>query len=223
MSIASWSFSRLKNFETCPKQFYHVSVLKEHPVVETDAMLYGTAMHKAAEDYIGSDVPIPPQFDYVKDALDELKEIRGVKLCEQKLGLTEDLKPCGFFDKNVWFRGIVDLVIVDVLAERAWIVDYKTGKSTRYADKGQLELMALSVFKKFPEIKYIDASLLFVVAEELIEESYHVDNSFAMWAKWLRRYGKMRDAYTNDVWNPRPSGLCRHHCPVVECSHNGRN
>ena len=74
--MASWSFSRLKNFETCPKQFYHVSVLKEHPVVDTDAMLYGTAMHKAAEDYIGSDVPIPPQFDYVKDALDELKEIR---------------------------------------------------------------------------------------------------------------------------------------------------
>ena len=60
--MASWSFSRLKSFETCPKQFYHVTVLKEHPVVETDAMLYGTAMHKAAEDRY-------KRFSYINDLL----------------------------------------------------------------------------------------------------------------------------------------------------------
>ena len=47
--MTTWSFSRLKSFETCPKQFYHVTVLGEYPVVQTDAMTYGTAMHKAAE------------------------------------------------------------------------------------------------------------------------------------------------------------------------------
>ena len=156
--MTTWSFSRLKSFETCPKQFYHVTVLGEYPVVQTDAMTYGTAMHKAAEDYIGENKPLPDEFMYVKGTLDELLGIRGTKLTEQRLGLTRDLKPCGFKDKDVWFRGIVDLAIVDTLGERAWIVDYKTGKSAKYADKGQLELMALSIFKKFPDVKHINAA-----------------------------------------------------------------
>jgi hypothetical protein len=42
----------------------------------------------------------------------------------------------------------------------AWVVDYKTGKSSKYADKGQLELMALSLFAKYPQIKTVRAGLL---------------------------------------------------------------
>ena len=221
--MTTWSFSRLKSFETCPKQFYHVTVLGEYPVVQTDAMTYGTAMHKAAEDYIGENKPLPDEFMYVKGTLDELLGIRGTKLTEQRLGLTRDLKPCGFKDKDVWFRGIVDLAIVDTLGERAWIVDYKTGKSAKYADKGQLELMALSIFKKFPDVKHINAALLFVVANEMIEAEYKIENSFDLWGKCLKKYARMEKAYETDVWNPRPSGLCYHHCPVLECVHNGRN
>lgn len=221
--MTTWSFSRLKSFETCPKQFYHVTVLGEYPVVQTDAMTYGTAMHKAAEDYIGEGKPLPDEFMYVKGTLDELRAFRGTKLTEQRLGLTRDLKPCGFKDKDVWFRGIVDLAIVDTLGERAWIVDYKTGKSAKYADKGQLELMALSIFKKFPDVKHINAALLFVVSNEMIEAEYKIENSFDLWGKWLKKYARMEKAYETDVWNPRPSGLCYHHCPVLECVHNGRN
>lgn len=221
--MTTWSFSRLKSFETCPKQFYHVTVLGEYPVVQTDAMTYGTAMHKAAEDYIGENKPLPDEFMYVKGLLDELLAFRGTKLTEQRLGLTRDLKPCGFKDKDVWFRGIVDLAIVDTLGERAWIVDYKTGKSAKYADKGQLELMALSIFKKFPDVKHINAALLFVVSNEMIEAEYKIENSFDLWGKWLKKYARMEKAYETDVWNPRPSGLCYHHCPVLECVHNGRN
>jgi hypothetical protein len=33
----------------------------------------------------------------------------------------------------------------------------------------------------------------------------------------------MKIAYDNDVWNPKPSGLCRKHCSVLSCSHNGRS
>ena len=221
--MTTWSFSRLKSFETCPKQFYHVTVLGEYPVVQTDAMTYGTAMHKAAEDYVGENKPLPDEFMFIKGTLDELLDIRGTKLTEQRLGLTRDLKPCGFKDRDVWFRGIVDLAIIDTLGERAWIVDYKTGKSTKYADKGQLELMALSIFKKFPDIKHINAALLFVVANEMIEDEYKIESSFDLWGKWLKKYARMEKAYETDVWNPRPSGLCYHHCPVLECVHNGRN
>lgn len=223
MSIAPWSFSKAKAFETCPKQFYHEKILKEYPVEETEAMRYGTEFHKACENYIGEDKPLPKKFDFIKDTLDALNKKRGVKLCEKKLGLTADLEPCDFFSKRVWFRGIADLLIVDTLAETAWVIDYKTGRSARYADKGQLELMAMSVFKHYPDIKKVRAGLLFVVANKLVKHQYEIDSEPLLWEKWLGIYGKMEKAFKADVWNPRPSGLCKRHCPVVECPHNGKN
>jgi RecB family exonuclease len=223
VSIAPWSFSKAKAFETCPKQFYHEKILKEYPVEETEAMRYGTEFHKACENYIGEGKPLPKKFDFIKDTLDALNKKRGVKLCEKKLGLTADLEPCDFFSKRVWFRGIADLLIVDTLAETAWVIDYKTGRSAQYADKGQLELMAMSVFKHYPDIKKVRAGLLFVVANKLVKHQYEIDSESLLWEKWLGIYGKMEKAFKADVWNPRPSGLCKRHCPVVECPHNGKN
>ena len=108
-----WSYSKIKAFEQCPKQFYHDKILKEVPFKETEATLYGTAFHTAAEDYIGKDVPLPGKFSFAQKMLDSLKNKKGEKLCELKLGITEDLEPCGFFDPNVWFRGVADLIILD--------------------------------------------------------------------------------------------------------------
>lgn len=223
MSIAPWSFSKAKAFEQCPKQFYHEKILKEYPFEETEAMRYGTEFHKACEDYIGEGKELPAKFDFIKATLDALNNKRGVKKCEKKLGLTADLKPCDFFSEKVWFRGIADLIIIDVLAETAWVIDYKTGKSSKYADKGQLELMALSVFAHYPEVKKVKAGLLFVVANSLVKAEYEIDQKPSLWEKWLGIYAKMEKAFETGVWNPRPSGLCKRHCPVTECPHNGKN
>jgi len=221
VSIAPWSFSKIKAFDQCPKQFYHEKILKEYPMRQTEAMLYGNQFHTAAEHYIKDCAPMPERFDYAVGALDSLQAKQGEKLCEYKLGLTEDLKPCGFYDKEVWFRGIADLIILD--DDLAWVVDYKTGRSARYADKGQLELMALATFKHFPEVEEVRAGLLFVVAKNLVRDTYSRENEATLWEKWLTNYGKMKLAEVNNVWNPRPNGLCKRHCAVIECAHNGRN
>ena len=118
-------------------------------------------------------------------------------------------------------NGIAALIILD--DSLAWVVDYKTGKSARYADKGQLELMALATFKHFPEVEEVRAGLLFVVSKNLIRDTYYKDDEAKLWEKWLSNYSKMELAADNDVWNPRPSGLCKRHCAVLECAHNGRN
>jgi len=220
---APWSFSRIKAFEQCPKQFYHEKVLKQYPFIQTDAMIYGNQFHKACEDYIGKGEPIPERFMYIKDALDKLNQRKGVKICEQRLGVTANLEPCSFGARNVWFRGIVDLAILDEDSGIGWIIDYKTGKSAKYADKGQLELMALAIFAHYPKITSIRAGLLFVVANKLVKETYEVADRANLWEKWSSNYATMEKAFEADVWNPRPSGLCKRHCPVTECAHNGSN
>ena len=221
MSAGAWSFSRMKAFENCPKQFYHVNVLRQYPVVETEAMRYGTEFHKACEEFIRDDTPVPPQFSFVADALAMLKALPGDKHCELRFGLTADLAPCEFGAKDVWFRGIVDLLIID--GDTARIIDYKTGKNAKYADTGQLQLMALAVFKHFPQVQRVKAGLLFVVANAFVKQDFDVKDEAVLWSPWVKKYASMEKAFETGVWNPRPSGLCKRHCPVVECEHNGTN
>lgn len=220
----TWSFSSIKTFDQCPKKYYHTKVKKDYEEnFQTEAILYGNEFHKAAEDYVaGVSNELDPRFDYALAALDKLKGMKGDKLCEYKMGLTENLAPCEFFDKSVWYRGVADLIILDRESGVAKVFDYKTGKSAKYADKGQLELMALAIFKHFPEIKVVKSGLLFVVCNAFIKETYTVTNESDLWRKWLSAYGALEKAYENDVWNPKPTGLCRAHCVVTECPHNGR-
>jgi len=220
----AWSFSSIKTFDQCPKKYYHLKVAKDYKEdFNTDAILYGNEFHTAAELYIRGDVEeLDPRFDYAKSALDKLKGMKGEKLCEHRMGLTSNLDPCNFFDGNVWFRGVVDLAILDRETGVAKVIDYKTGKSAKYADKGQLELMALAIFKHFPEIHTVRGGLLFVVCNAFIKETYEIKQESELWRKWLTEYGKIEKAYENNVWNPRPTGLCRAHCIILECPHNGR-
>jgi len=221
MSVAPWSFSRLKSFEQCPKQFYHMKIAKDYTEGETDAMRYGTEAHLVAEEYIRDGKPVPSKFAYMKDVLEALNRRRGNKITEIKMGLTQELEPCAFRSKDVWWRGIADLVITD--GSTAWIVDYKTGKSAKYADKGQLELMALATFKFFPDIKSINAALIFTKAKKFIKHKYTDDMIDSLWDKWLSKFKRMEVAYETDTWNAHPSGLCKRHCAVVECVYNGSN
>jgi CRISPR/Cas system-associated exonuclease Cas4 (RecB family) len=217
--LPAWSYSSIKTFEQCPRKYYHLKVVKD--VVEDKSVTtYGSELHTACEEYVRDGKPLPGQFSFVKSALDNLKNRPGKILCEYKMGLTEDLQPCDFFAPNVWWRGVIDLLILD--GEIARIVDYKTSKNTKYADTGQLELMALAVFKHFPDIRKVKAGLLFVVAKEFPKANYSVDDQPRLWEKWLSEYKRMEVAYKRDVWNAKPSGLCKKHCPVLSCSHNGR-
>ena len=222
-NIAPWSFSKIKSFEQCPKQFYHEKVLKEYPFVPTQATIYGNAFHKAAELYIKDNEPLPDEFQFAQNFLDTLAAKRGVKFCERKMGVKENLEACDFYDKRAWFRGIADLLIIDVLGEIAWVIDYKTSKSSRYADKGQLELMALTVFAHFPEIKKVRAGLVFVLVNDLVKHTYEEQDKADLWEKWIAKHNGLRAAAESDTWNARPNGLCKRHCPVVECIHNGAN
>lgn len=216
----AWSYSKMSSFETCPKQYYHVTVLKEHSFKETKETRYGNEFHKAAEQFIRDGTPLPGKFSQYGKAMDAIAALPGEKHCELKLGVTEDLKPCKFFGRNVWLRAIVDFLSID--GDTAYVVDYKTGKSARYADPDQLELMALAAFVHYPQVKKVKAGLLFVVAGAFIKEVYDADSREMRWSDWYQRYADLEKAHRNEVFNPRPSGLCRAHCPVLECPHNGR-
>jgi hypothetical protein len=193
-------------------------VLKNYPFRDTDATIYGKELHTAAELYIKDDTPLPPQFSFLQDTLDALKAKPGRKLCEHQMGVTKDLKPCGFMDKDVWVRGIADLLIIDDENLTAKVVDYKSGNN-KYPDREQLKLMALMVFVHFPHIRRVSGALLFVVKEDIAKASFMVGEAEEHWWEYRERVARIEQAHETGVWNPKPTPLCGW-CPVTTCEHN---
>jgi hypothetical protein len=196
-------------------------VVKDIVEPPAEHLNYGLEVHKAAEDYIGKGTPIPEKYIFIKEHLDKLNLIKGEKLCEYKMGLTSNLEPCGFFDKEVWWRGVADLIIIN--GDKAYMIDYKTGKSAKYADTKQLELLSCALFKHFPEVKKVKGGLLFLVANDLVKDDFEVDNEGVYWTKWLEDTQRLEAAIQNDVWNKKPNFSCRSWCSITDCEHNGKN
>lgn len=218
MSI-TWSYSNLSLYQQCPKKYYHLRVAKDIKEAPSEALSFGNEIHKIAQEYIDSGKPIPEKYvDVMQAPLDKLKAMDGQKLCENKLGLTADLKPCGFFDKNVWWRGIADLIVLQ--DDKAFTVDYKTGKSSKYADLKQLEVLSLAIFKHFPHVKKVKAGLMFLFAEDFVKADYHADQQDELWSPWFSEVGLLEDSVNSGVWNAKPNFTCRGYCPVTSCAHN---
>jgi CRISPR/Cas system-associated exonuclease Cas4 (RecB family) len=209
----TWSFSSLKEYVNCPRQYQELKVLKRYEKKATQQMLYGTEVHKVCEDYVAEGKPLAKNYLRFKPALDALIEIPGVKYPEYEMALTRDKKPCPFTDENRWVRGIVDLLIVD--GDQAYIVDYKTG-SNRYPDPKQLKLMALMTFAHFPEVNKIKAGLLFVMHESFMDEEYSRDQIPKLWNYFSADLERLNISYENNIWNPNPTPLCGW-CPVKTC------
>ena len=57
--MTAWSYSSLKTFEQCPKKYYHLKVLKDVKDKGSAATVYGEEVHKAAEEFIASNTPVP--------------------------------------------------------------------------------------------------------------------------------------------------------------------
>lgn len=221
MSKIVWSYSALKDYEGCARRYHRVRVLKEVKQDKTEQILYGEQLHKACEDYTNDGTPLPEQFAFVQPVLDSLHAKAGQKFAEFKMGVKEDGSACDFFSKEVWVRGVADLLIIDDENLTAWCFDYKTGND-RYPDTDQLELMALMTFAHFPQVRKVNSALLFVVKNSIVKSKLHSSEADATWWKYRERVARLAASYANDVWNPTQTPLCRW-CSVTSCELNPRH
>jgi hypothetical protein len=135
------------------------------------------------------------------------------------MAIRADFSPCGFFDADVWFRGIPDYLAISKSGKTARVADYKTGKSSRYADTAQLELMAAMVMLHHPTVEKVKGALLFVVVGDIIKSEYTRAQLPEILSKWAGRAGAIEKAVDVGVWNPRSSALCKF-CPVSSCEYH---
>jgi CRISPR/Cas system-associated exonuclease Cas4 (RecB family) len=208
-----WSYSGLKDYANCPKQYAEVKVYKRFSKRPTQQMLYGTEVHRALEHYVKDGTPLAENYLRFKDMLDTLTDMEGDKYPELRMALTYDKSPCTWGAPDFWVRGVVDLITVN--GDTGYIIDYKTG-SNKYPDPKQLQLMALMAFEHFPKVKHIKAGLLFVMHNHFVDSEYHRDNKEALWKDFANDLERLRLSHMNDVWQANPTPLCGW-CPVKTC------
>lgn len=221
MAVVQATYSSIKVFQTCAFQYLHKYILKDVKDPPGEAAAYGIAVHKAFELYFKHGTPIPPQFQQHWDKVAFVDTWPGDTYAEHRMAIGFDFKPCEFFDKNYFIRGVADLIKVD--GKHARVLDWKLGKSAKYADLKQLEMMALLIFRLFPEVEIVTGGLVFLVPNKIIKAKYLRSDSKALWSRWLYEISRIESAIDSNNFGPTPNGLCKRFCPVLQCSFNERN
>jgi len=215
--VIKWSFSGLKDFINCPRQYHEVKILQRFAKETSQQMQYGTDVHKALEDYARDGTELPEFYKKFKPLVDGLINIPGTKYLEYKMALTEDKKPCDFNAPEYWVRGIVDFMVID--ADTAYIVDYKTGND-KYADMKQLKLMSLMTFAHHPEVNTVKAGLLFLSKNNFLPDYYTRGDQDKLWGAFSMDLARLKMAAEHNVWAANPTALCGW-CPVKTCEFHG--
>ena len=65
----TWSYSSISLFQQCPRKYHRLRIVKDIVEPPQEHLLYGTAVHKAAEEYIRDGKDLPPKFDMFKPQL----------------------------------------------------------------------------------------------------------------------------------------------------------
>lgn len=214
----AWSHSALDAYNTCPKRYYHVSIkrdFKEDFGAEAD---YGSKAHKFFEDYLIRGKALPLDLFHHKRFLDQLKNAPGEQFGEQKLGLTADFAPTGFFDSDIWGRAIIDYL--KVKGNTAVIVDHKFTKKIK-DDTQQLLIFILFTAAYFPEVKKFHAMFYWAKQKKFTAVQHTREDLPALWNGIIPRIRNLEKAQANCEFPPKESGLCKKYCPVTSCPHNG--
>lgn len=228
----SWSFSKVNNFVTCPKKYYHTQVAKDVTEVY-EHRSYGDEVHEMMADRLMKARKLGPAYAHwerwAEEILSDVDRTTVILAAEKELAITEDFQPCEYFDKKkvVWCRGKADILKI-YPDGRAYIGDWKTGKVKE--DNDQLLLMALMVMVNYPQVKKAHAEFIFLKEDEgphiprnncVYGVSVDMDDVLLFWARYKKSVQALKVATETNNFPPQSSGLCKKWCPVHSCVHNG--
>lgn len=215
----SWSYSALNSFETCPRKHYLTKVSKEVKEPENEAARWGNRVHEALESRVKEGTPLPTGMTQWEPMVEKLLGADGTPLAETKMTLNRNLEPVDWFAKDAWVRGIIDFRMAK--PKKVLAVDWKTGK--RKDDPDQLKLFAGMVMAQQPEVEQVVTSFAWLKEKSFSKPvSYTRGDIPDIWGTFMPRVRRLEIAHETGEWEPRPSGLCKRHCPCTSCEFNGQ-
>ena len=215
----AWSYSRIKNYETCGLKHQQVDLLKNFKEGESKELQWGDFVHKTFAKVLKAELPaLPPELVLYQKWIDKVNQLPGKLYVEQQYALDKNFQPTSWFGPAAWFRGIADAV--KIAGKYGAALDWKTGKVKD--DPIQLMLLAQCLFSNFPDLEKVHTAFVWLQEETTTPATYERGDMADGWAGLFDRVHAYENAYTTNTWLPRPSGLCRKHCPVTTCKYHGK-
>jgi hypothetical protein len=220
-----WSWSKIKNYEVCPKRHYHIDVAKDIKEEKSEELKHGDTVHLILEQRVGKGTTLPP---YHQPTLEPWAQWilngPGKVITEAELAITKDFQPCAWFDsKNpqgvyAWFRAKIDVLKLN--GPVGILVDWKTGKIKD--DPAQLMLNAAATFMHYPELVFINSYFVWLAENATSEVNIQRAQLPELWSSLWPRIEAVRIAHEAHDYPPTPNRLCAQWCPVKQCPHNGQ-
>lgn len=197
------SLSKLSTFEKCAAK-YKYQYVDKLPRTTGYAAGRGIDLHKAVEDYINDVLPaLPDTVDFYTGFLDGIKRIPGV-VPEAKLALRADWTATSWEADDVWWRGVLDLLIPP-RDGTVHVYDWKTGKI--YDDhEDQRQIYAIAAAALYPEATQVCCSHVYLDLKENRARTYHRDQLHGFRERWGNRFYALEKAVD---FPHNPSYSCR--------------
>ncbi len=202
------SYSLLNQYLNCPHATFHKYIAKTYPYVQSEAAKEGDAIHLAMENRLRIKQPLPPKYAQWEPFAAPFDR-RAVRV-EQKLAIDKKGEQCGYWDKDVWFRGRIDVAVEDL--GRVYIVDWKSG-SSKYEDPFELEIGAVLFQANF--LTNTAKGQYAWLAENRLGVLYDLSDTNKTFAKMKHLMEEIERDRARDWFEKRKSGLCG----WCDCSH----
>jgi len=220
-----FSYSRLKNWLSCPKRTYNYDLapwderIKDAP---GEALTEGIRIHDAMAKALEGKQELPPDMQEYQVYIDQvLGGAPGKILVEKNYAFDRNFNACMYKSHSVFWRCKIDVI---KLGERgAVVLDWKSG--ARKVEEDQLFLSAQAIFAHHPEIELVSAS--FVWLNEKPDDAFttvdykRVDMAKG-WARLMPTINAMIKAYETEDFPAKPGGLCKSYCGVLSWPYHGR-
>ena len=214
----SWSFSKLKNDEVCPKRHYEIDIAKNYSDGEGEALVWGNKVHGAFAHALKTNSPLPEEMKDYQKWIDRMQHGAGELLVEQKYALTKDFQPTEWFGPRAWLRIVIDALRID--GPVALAADWKTGKIK--VDSVQLMLACQAIFSFHPEVKKVKTIFAWLQEDCETEETYTRLDVANAWIGLLPRVIAYEEQFKTQSFPPKPGKLCFKYCPVLSCPYHGK-
>lgn len=225
----AWSFSKLKNFETCPRRYQAIDVDKTVQQGRSEALEEGDELHEAMRNRVQGSTPLPPHLIYMERWAEKLTRVLHpyqIILCERKLSIDRQGNPTSYFDKPTWLRTKIDYIRTMPTGrgeeDFAHVVDYKTGRPPKVSDNTQLLINAHLIFLHFKKVTKMRIDYLWTKYNDTSHEMFSREETPKAFDALLPRVSALEQAHATGEFPPKPCGLCEEYCDVTTCEHHGK-
>lgn len=215
------SYSKLADFENCPKKFAHKYIWKDAAPFDANQpqLVKGRMVDEALSTSIDTGVSVPAMIAHAQPLIDQLRQLHHVRT-KYKIGLDTRLHETDYFQgEELRWRTELDYIgFRDEKQKEAEIIDWKTGKASK--DLGQLALYAAVILAIMPWVERVRTRYVWVEHKKSAAKEYTNADFAVLWARMDARANAVDFAIKSEKFPAVKNPLCAW-CPIRpdQCTH----